>query len=217
MRGREIWIRPDVTIASIGSGDYRYDANQLSERSIVYAFGIGDSISFERDLITACRATVHAFDPTPFTLEWLKTVEVPERFVFHPWAVAGADGALRMFPRRKQDGRRSKVMWTVHAADGEPTEAIDVSAYSIPSVLNVLGHERVDLVKLDVEGAEYEAIEAMLRGACLPTQLLVEFHHRFKGIGPQKTLDCIARLRAAGYSVFWVSQTGREVGFIRGH
>ena len=47
-----------------------------------------------------------------------------------------------------------------------------------------------------------------------PKQLLVEFHHRIPGVGTPKTAAIIDRLREAGYRIFAVSNTGREVSFM---
>jgi hypothetical protein len=55
----------------------------------------------------------------------------------------------------------------------------------------------------------------LLKSEVKPVQLLVEFHHRFAGIGPGKTAGMIERLRGQGYRIFAVSETGREVSFMR--
>jgi len=81
-------------------------------------------------------------------------------------------------------------------------------------MMEKLGHERIDLLKIDVEGAEYGILDSLNDVAELPAQLLVEFHHRFPGIGKQRTVDCIDNLRKLGYRIFSVSETGREVGFL---
>jgi hypothetical protein len=50
---------------------------------------------------------------------------------------------------------------------------------SVHSVMAELGHARVDLLKVDVEGAEHVAIPDLLRsGAQLPPQVSFELHHR---------------------------------------
>ena len=48
-----------------------------------------------------------------------------------------------------------------------------------------------------------------------PSQLLVEFHHRFPNIGFEKTNNAIKNLHKIGYRIFSVSKTGRELGFIQ--
>ena len=49
----------------------------------------------------------------------------------------------------------------------------------------------------------------------LPVQVLVEFHHRFPGISKQRTAESIRMLRGLGYRIFSISETGREIGFVR--
>jgi len=80
--------------------------------------------------------------------------------------------------------------------------------------MDKLQHERVDLLKMDVEGAEYDILEGLQNATHLPQQLLVEFHHRFPGIGKQRTAASIRILSDLGYRIFDVSETGREVGFV---
>lgn len=213
--GKEPWLRRGVKLRTTTIGDWTFVADDLDEHSVVYSFGVGDSITFDLELIRRFGLTVHAFDPTPYTLTWIKEQETPGRFVFHPWALAEVDGALRLFPRARKNGRRSEIMWTLDEAQASETGGIDVQAYSLPSITHLLSHSRVDIVKMDIEGAEYGALDAMLAMSHLPGQVLVEFHHRFPGIGKQKTLDAIARLRSAGYEIFSISRTAREVGFIR--
>ncbi len=81
-------------------------------------------------------------------------------------------------------------------------------------MMGKLGHEQIDILKIDVEGAEYEVLDGLGEVERLPTQVLVEFHHRFPGIGKQRTADSIEYLRKLGYQIFWISDTGREIGFL---
>ncbi|MCH7880828.1 MAG: hypothetical protein IIB69_04465, partial [Proteobacteria bacterium] len=55
----------------------------------------------------------------------------------------------------------------------------------------------------------------LLASPIKPSQLLVEFHHRFPGISLDSTADMVKRLRQTGYKIFAVSETGREVSFLR--
>jgi len=57
-------------------------------------------------------------------------------------------------------------------------------------------------------------IDDLIASDVKPTQLLIEFHHRFPNVGIQKTKDAIKKLKAYGYQLFSVSATGEEYGFI---
>lgn len=106
-------------------------------------------------------------------------------------------------------------MFTMIAEDASSEDAIEVPAFCLSSIATRLGHSRIDLLKMDIEGAEYEVLEGLLTSPVKPNQLLVEFHHRFPSIGLEKTADIIRRLQKAGYKIFAISETGREVSFLR--
>lgn len=212
--GRELWLKNDVEREVLESDGWKYLPDLLRADSVVYSLGVGDSIDLDMDLIHHYGLTVHAFDPTPYSEEWIATVELPANLVFHPWAAAGEDGSLRLFRRVNKRGRKSKVMWTAEGDAGDGTDFIDAPAYTIRSMMQKLGHERIDLLKIDVEGAEYDILDGLADVEKAPTQLLVEFHHRFPGIGKQRTAASIENLRQLGYEIFAISETGREIGFV---
>ena len=212
--GKELWLRTEVDVDVLQSDSWKYIPAMLNEDSIVYSLGVGDLIDFDLDLIRDYGLTVHAFDPTPFAEEWVQKQTLPENFVFHPWAAAGEDGSLRLYRRVNTRGKSSSVMWTAGSDAGDAADFIDAPAYTIHTMMQKLGHNRVDLLKIDVEGAEYSILDGLNAAVNLPKQLLVEYHHRFPGIGKQRTADNIEHLRELGYKIFAISETGREVCFV---
>jgi hypothetical protein len=116
---------------------------------------------------------------------------------------------------QKRDGSKSDIMYTMIAGEASVDDPIEVPAFSLSSITTKLDHDQIDLLKIDIEGAEYEVLDALLASDIKPTQLLVEFHHRFPGIGIEKTADLIKRLGDAGYKIFAISDIGREVSFLR--
>ena len=105
-------------------------------------------------------------------------------------------------------------MFTMIAEDYNVEDAIEVPAFCLSSVAEMLGHTQIDLLKIDIEGAEYEVLEGLLESPIKPGQLLVEFHHRFPGTGVERTAGIIGKLQKAGYKIFAISETGREVSFL---
>lgn len=213
--GKELRLKIDIDVASVKDGGWWFTPAGLNEESIVYSLGIGDEIDFDLSIIDQYGVTVHGFDPTPNSIDMLDAFDLPDRFHFHPWAVTAQDGNLKFYPRLKKDGSKSDVMYTMVAEEETRNDVIDVPAYSLSSITGKLGHQHIDLLKMDIEGAEYEVLDGLLASPIKPTQLLVEFHHRFSGIGLQKTADIIRRLRDDGYRIFAVSEIGREVSFLR--
>ena len=125
-------------------------------------------------------------------------------------AIANRDGILE-FAIAKQGHARNKLL-------GLADDSFEVEARKM--VPTIRGDELLetwrapDFIKMDVEGAEYGILEGLKLVTHLPKQLLVEYHHRFPGIGKQKTVDSIDMLRGLGYRIFGLSETGREVSFI---
>jgi len=213
--GKELKLRNDIEIPVIKDGGWWFTPDGLTADSIVYSLGVGDDIDFDLSVIEKYGVEVHAFDPTPSSIAMLDGRNLPQAFSFHPWAVTASDGSLTFYPRLRKDGTKSDVMYTMIAEEQTIGDAIEVPAYSLSTISEKLGHEKIDLMKMDIEGAEYEVLEGLLTSPIKPTQLLVEFHHRFPGIGLEKTADIIERLRDAGYQIFAISEIGREVSFLR--
>ncbi len=214
LAGKELRIKPQLQVSIVKAGGWWFHPDTLNSDSIVYSFGIGEDVGFDLFLIERFGLDVHAFDPTPSTIDWLAARQLPVNFRFYPWAIAAQNGFLQLYPRLNRDGSRSKVMYTMVDEGASAAEAIDVPAVNLPSITKRLGHERIDLLKMDIEGAEYEVLDNLLQSTVRPRQLLVEFHHRFSGIGPKRTAAMIARLGKNGYRLIAVSETGRELSFM---
>jgi len=213
--GTELRLRIEIEVATVESAGWCFTPQGLDQGSIVYSLGVGEDIAFDLFVIERYGVEVHAFDPTPSSIDMISTADLPDRFHFHPWAITAKDGTLKFYPRVKKDGSKSDIMFTMIAEDASNKDAIEVPAFCLSSVATRLGHSRIDVLKMDIEGAEYEVLEGLLASPIKPKQLLVEFHHRFPAIGLEKTADIVRGLKKADYKIFAISETGREVSFLR--
>ncbi len=215
LAGKELDVRTDVDVDCVNDGGWDYDCGLLDVGSVVYSLGIGDYIDFDLGVIERTGCSVYAFDPTPDCRCYIESSELPDQFHFHAWAAAGEDGTLTLYPRVKADGSLSDKMFTLQPEAASADVGISLPALTIPSIAEKLGHTRIDLLKMDIEGAEYDVIDALLASPIRPRQLLIEFHHRFMENGLQRTADYIEALRRENYQVMSVCrETGREIGFL---
>jgi len=70
-------------------------------------------------------------------------------------------------------------------------------------VLAGAGRAECDMLKLDIEGAEYEVLEALCASGEIrrTRQLAVEFHHGWTDRTLQDTDKCVAQLEARGFDL----------------
>lgn len=214
--GREVLVTINGSVPLHIIGDWGFNYKILCKSSVVYSFGVGDDIKLDHAIAKQVGCQVFCFDPT---VDDAVFAEVRSKegvdIKFYPWAVAGDNGSLRLYERLTSSGRPSG-MYTLSTASAEDEEGIVVPALRVATIMAELNHAYVDLVKFDVEGAEYAAVAAMLDDGVLPAQVLIEFHHRFEGFSIADTRRILERLEGHGYSVVHVSETGRELSFQRG-
>jgi hypothetical protein len=73
-----------------------------------------------------------------------------------------------------------------------------------------LDQRHVDLLRLDLEGAEYSAIDALAESALRPCQLVVEFHHHMPHCSFTQTERALGQLNELGYRIFDCHASGQE-------
>jgi FkbM family methyltransferase len=214
LAGRELWLWPELREPVRRSAGWLLCHERVPRGALVFGLGVGRNIDFELGLIRDHGATVETFDPTPASAAWLQTLRLPQGFRHHSWAVVATDGAIRLEQRKAtRDG--AAPMLSVVSSGRIDAETITAEGYRLSSVVARLQSGVPDLLRMDIEGAEYAVLDDMLATGILPPQLLVEFHHRFPQVGLGATRRAIAGLRAAGYRIAAVSDTGREVTFLR--
>jgi FkbM family methyltransferase len=211
--GRDLRTYPQLKCATLGLGgdgaEWTVCPDAISPNSVIYSAGVGEEISFDLEMIRRFGAIVHAFDPTPRAIEWIKARSLPEKFVFHPYGVAAKDGVRKFNPPTNPH----HVSHSILNRDS-PLPAIELPVYRLSAILLMLGHTKIDLLKMDIEGAEYEVIDDLVDSGISVRQLLVEFHHRWPQVGLDKTRQALKKLDEAGFKLFSVSPTGEEYGFL---
>lgn len=163
--------RPDLERLGNGHCSWLVAADLLSERSICWCAGVGEEISFDLALIQRFGCRVWGLDPTPRALRHAEVHAAQEpRFQLLPVGLWSEDTTLRFFPPEDPSHVSHSVMNLQGTRGG-----FDAACRSAASLSRELGHDRIDLLKLNVEGAEYEILESLRRDDIRPRTLCVVF------------------------------------------
>lgn len=156
-----------------------------------YCVGVGGDITF--DLALAARgATVRAIEPVAEYIEHAAEAAADQPLLTtHVAAITTHDGPLRMQVTHHAESR------SVSSAGLYDTEDyVEVPGRTLASLMRELGDERIDLLKLDVEGAEYEILPTVDLRALGVRVFSTQLHHT-GSVGQARAL--IDGLRQQGY------------------
>jgi FkbM family methyltransferase len=192
--------------------------NYITQKSLCYCVGAGEDISFDLELIEKYGCNVYSFDPTPRALKHIQSIKeliaqgkcattchgyaypqnsaLFESYFFNAIGLWDADKNIKFFaPQNSLHISHSIV-------NLQKTNSFFIApCKKLSTIMKDLGHTRLDLLKIDIEGAEYNVLKNMLYENIKPTILCIEFHP-VKDFDLKKTLY---DLMLAGYSIFHIS------------
>lgn len=192
-------------------GGFYVHPNVLSQTSVVYSFGIDEDVSFDLEMIRQHQCQVIGFDPTPKSIKWVDQQQLPPHFLFKAYGIGVISGEQKFhLPKNPDYVSGSALSHNNVSVD----DVITVEMKCIEDIMAELGHHYIDVLKMDIEGSEYDVIASILNSNIKVGQLLVEFHHRFFNDGFQRNKRAIKLLRSKGYVLFAISESGEELSFI---
>lgn len=192
-------------------GGFYINPIKLSKDSIVYSFGIGEDISFDLDVIQNHQCEVFGFDPTPKSISWIGSQNLPPSFHFRDYGIGISTGEQKFhLPKNPNYVSGSALS---HSNVNED-DIISVPMKCMEDITKELGHKYIDVFKMDIEGSEYEVLDSILRSNIQVGQFLIEFHDRFFIDGFKRNKMAINLLKTKGYLLFAISNRGEELSFI---
>jgi FkbM family methyltransferase len=147
----------------------------LDETAVVVDIGAytGEMVTTVRELY-GCR--VHAFEPSPSSVDTLRsTFADDDRVTVHPYGLGAADAVLGL----ELGGPGSSLHGTPDG--GGPTVEVDVR--DAVTVFRELDLDRIDLLKVNIEGAEYDLLDRLIAAGVLDRvrYVVVQFHEWHPG------------------------------------
>lgn len=179
----------------------------IDEHSICYLAGCGENISFDLSLIEQIGCDVHAFDPTPRAIKHVATVAGNNpKYIFHEVGIWNKKDVLEFFaPADPSHVSHSLVNLQ------KTSESIKVDVERLSALMAKLEHERIDLLKIDIEGAEYLVLDSIIEDRLDVLVICVEFDEYFHAIDKDykdRIRNSIDRLQEYGFEMIHSENNG---------
>jgi FkbM family methyltransferase len=185
---------PGVVKMGSKPGGWMIPRDLVGQGWLCYCGGIGGDISFDLELIERYDVTVRAFDPVAgYVEDALEKSGGEPRFSAYRAAIAVEDGPVRMQVTHEQ-GSRSVSLAGLY----DTNTLLELPGRSLPSLMEQLNDSHVDLLKLDLEGAEYELLPTLDLHALGVKIFSTQMHHT-GSVREAKSL--ITRLSRDGYEL----------------
>lgn len=166
-------------------GGWYYDESLVPQGCTVISCGIGNDLTFDRHLIEQHGCHVVMVDPNRVALEAIAGAALPEGKYTHIPAALWRDN----------DGVEFGAEFSNGAGVYSQNRMLQIGSVSLNTLLDT--YPDTKLLKMDVEGAEFEALQAW-KFAIRPTQLLVGFH---PGMCKCNVSEYVKLISSQGYAV----------------
>jgi FkbM family methyltransferase len=198
-----------------GYGGWSIPDGFLRSDSVVVDVGLGEDISFSESLIADYGCHIHGFDPTPRSIAFVES----KRLVglqLNKLGVAGTNRSATFFLPNNPHHVSGSITKSAHVG----SQQTHVQLIDMEDVFRLIGKDIIDLLKIDIEGAEYELINsaAFASKAQKISVLCIEFHHRWPEFGPDATISAVSKLKSLGFECIWQArETNEEFTFVNTH
>ena len=193
---RSLKVSKRCDLKRLGSvyGGWTVPVSLLSQSSICYCVGVGEDISFDLALIDTFGCDVFAFDPTPRSIDYVTRV-APENanYHFYPWGIWNKNEIAKFYaPRDQRHVSHSLVNLQ------QTSEYFTATCKRLSSLVDELGHREIDLLKLDIEGAEYDVLDTILEDEVSVNTICVEFDQPTTNA---RIREMVRKLEISGYDM----------------
>lgn len=211
-------VRDELVMRRAGTtyGGWWYNASEIDTNTVVYSIGLGTDTSWDEEMIKTHGLQVWGFDPTPKAIAHvqgrMQLKELPKDLFHFTREGLGTNRGTATFTMPRNPAHASARIGN-HPRVSNRTFLARIN--TLDGWMNRHRHAWVDVLKMDVEGSEYDVLEDWIARQSFPMrQLLVEFHQRFERSFAPRHRRVLSGLRANGFVVMGPNGN-REVSFQR--
>ncbi|AOX03493.1 hypothetical protein BJP34_32315 [Moorena producens PAL-8-15-08-1] len=141
--------RNDLKEIGTKYGGWVVPASLLDASSICYCVGCGEDISFDIGLINQFGCDVFAFDPTPRAIKYVQKVAGNNsKYHFFEIGLWNKEDTLKFYVPQNPDHVSHSLINLQKTSD-----YIEVKVKRLRQIMEDIGHKKIDLIKIDIEGA----------------------------------------------------------------
>jgi FkbM family methyltransferase len=175
--------------------------DNLSAGSTIVDVGCGFEADFSVAMITRYNLLAYGIDPTKKHQEKLHQIENTHKGKFNhlQYAISTIKGKTTF---RESAEHESGSMLTDHVNILHDTIIeYEVESITLKDIPSIVGSNTIEILKLDIEGIEYELLgEINTDDLSAFQQLFVEFHHRsIQRFSRKDTKNIVRKLRNSGF------------------
>lgn len=192
-------------------GGWWLDVGLIGRAPLLIDCGLGEDISFPMAFLKRFDGQVVGVEPNPRSLAYCRQ-HCPPGMEIQPkalWKTAGETLSFHLpRPQHQLPKGADGVSGSLVGSHGYVVggEALTVNTTTLTELLAAASRDECDVLKLDIEGAEYDVLAELCRsgGIRCTRQLLVEFHHGVTHHGIEETLAAVAAIESAGFRLVHV-------------
>ena len=171
-----------------GYGAWRVPIDRIRAGMVCYCVGVGIDASFDIRLAQmGCQ--VYSFDPTPTSVAYIATLDYPrDRLRFLSVGLWSENATLEFF--MPADGVVNMSVKNVHLTG----VSVKAECKTLTTIMRELSHARIDLLKIDVEGAWREIIDSLVADDIRPSIFCVEFDSPTSTLKVARTIRRLKRI-----------------------
>lgn len=200
-------VRDDLQQMGTEYGGWVVPVSLLDKNSICYCVGCGEDISFDISLIERFGCDIFAFDPTPRAIEYVKkTAGNSSQYHLFEIGLWDKEDELKFYVPKDSDHVSHSLLNLQQTED-----YISVKVNRLKNIMQELGHSKIDLLKIDIEGAEYKVIETIVEDRLDITVICVEYDecsHPLDRKFKQRIRASIQSLLDRNYSLVYAQGNG---------
>lgn len=188
-------------------GGWFLSPDLIPHGSTIISAGVGEDITFDLHLINLKSCPIIGVDPTLKSHDFIASQGIPNFHLIKKALIGSGEKNIKIFKQKNSEHVSESILSSNQNSSDEFRTCDTITLNELLSL-----YPDTSVIKMDIEGAEYEIIENT-EDLKVP-QLCIEFHHFCTHFTERDTFNCLKKLSQLGYTTQY-TPNGKEYTFVR--